>query len=309
MNTQMTPRDFFLHVATMVALYVSSISVIALLFQIVNVAFPDPLISGYYIDPYSSGIRWAIASLVIIFPLYLFFSWIIGKDQKANPEKRNLGIRRWLTFITLFLTGVAIAIDLVVLINSFLGGEVTARFGLKVLAMLVVTGAVFGYYLWDLRSNNLTSKRSKNCAIAAALFVLVSIIGGFIIMGSPMMQRKIRFDEQKTQHLQTIQWQIINVWQQKGSLPVALTELNDPISGFYVPVDPQSAAVYEYRKTGTMTFELCADFNTENKKAESMKSYGMDLGGLAGQENWHHDTGRVCFARTIDPQLYPVTKR
>jgi hypothetical protein len=305
----MTPKDFFLHVATMVALYVSSISVIALLFQIVNVAFPDQLMSGYYVDPYSSGIRWAIASLAIIFPLYIFFSWMIAKDQKANPEKRNLGIRRWLTFITLFLTGIAIAIDLVVLLNSFLGGEITARFGLKVLAMLVVTGAVFGYYLWDLRGNDLTSKRPKNCAIAAGLFVLVSIIGGFIIMGSPMTQRKIRLDEQKTQNLQTIQWQIINVWQQKGSLPVALAELNDPISGFYVPVDPESAMAYEYRKTGTLAFELCADFNTESKKTDSMKSYGMDLGGLAGQENWQHGVGRVCFTRIIDPQLYPVVKR
>ncbi len=305
MNTQMTPRDFFLHVATMVALYVSSISLIALLFQIVNVAFPDPLMSGYYVDPYSSGIRWAIASLVIIFPLYIFFSWMIGKDQKANPEKRNLGIRRWLTFITLFLTGVAIAIDLIVLINSFLGGEISVRFGLKVLAMLVVTASVFGYYLWDLRGNDLTSKRQKVCAIIAAVFVLSSIVGGFVIMGSPMTQRKIRFDEQKTQHLQTIQWQIVNYWKQKQALPVQLTDLNDPISSFMVPVDPQTTQPYEYKKTGTMSFELCANFNTEyNQPVPAM--YEMNDGV---NENWQHGMGRACFTRTIDPELYPAIKR
>lgn len=305
----MTPRDFFLHVATMVALYVSSISLIALLFQIVNVAFPDPLMSGYYIDPYSSGIRWAIASLVIIFPLYIFFSWMIGKDQKANPEKRNLGIRRWLTFITLFLTGVAIAIDLVVLINSFLGGEISIRFGLKVLTVLVVTASVFGYYLWDLRGNDLTSKRQKVYAIIAMTLVLGSIVGGFVIMGSPMTQRKIRFDEQKTQNLQTIQWQIVNYWQQKQALPVQLSDLNDPISSFIVPLDPQTAQPYEYKKTGAMSFELCANFNLENHTT-AKDEYSRAVSAMYEMnENWNHGVGRACFTRTIDPELYPAIKR
>lgn len=308
----MTPKDFILYVATMVALYISSFSLIALLFQVVDIAYPDPITSGYYVDPYSSGIRWAIASLFIMFPLYLFFSWMISRDEQAHPEKRELGIRRWLTYITLFFAGLAIAIDLVVLINSFLGGEVTLRFGLKVLVVLVVTGFIFGYYLWDIRRSSVaaggvsSTGRPKMLAIIAIVFVIATIVGGFVIMGSPATQRKIRFDEQRTQDLQSIQWRIVSFWQQKQTLPAGLADLTDSISSFAAPVDPETGLAYEYRKTGPTAFELCANFNVQSS-VDRLNDYSKSSAAvqMVGQDNWQHGVGRVCFLRTIDPQVYP----
>ncbi len=293
------------------ALYVSTFSLLALLFQVINIAYPDPLFSRY-IDPYSSGIRWAIASLIIIFPLYLLLSWILQRDYRLVPEKRNLGIRRWLVFITLFFTGAAIVIDLVVLINSFLGGEITTRFFMKIFAVLVVAGFIFGYYLWDLRrSTEHQTKLPKFFAGIAAVLVVGSIIGGFLIMGSPAKQRQLRYDAEKVTDLNEIQWRVISSWQAKKTLPANLEVLNDSISGFSVPVDPQTGQSYEYRATSAFMFELCANFNRQN--ADDQTNYAepyypaMNDKSLAyGMENsnWQHAAGRQCFTRTIDPEMY-----
>ena len=143
------PKDFFVFIGAMVALYASAVSLLNLLFEIINASFPDALHFSY--DNFSSGMRWSIASLIIVFPLYLFLSRFINKDLVGNPQKKNLGIRKWLTYLTLFVAGVTIITDLIILINTFLGGEITARFAFKVLAVLVVAGAAFTYYLYDLR--------------------------------------------------------------------------------------------------------------------------------------------------------------
>lgn len=306
----MTPRDFFIHIGIIVTLYVSSISLIALLFQIVDILHPDPVFS--YVDPYSSGIRWAIASLIIVFPLFILLSWLLERQYTANPEKRALGIKRWLTFLTLFVAGATIATDLIVLINTFLGGEISLRFILKVIVVLVVAGIVFSYYLWDLRRTNQTAtSRPKIFAVAVGLMVIASVVYGFVVMGSPNTQRMMRFDAARADNLQVIQWQIVNFWQQKRALPSQLDDLNDTISGFTVPLDPdaKNGKKYEYRKISDLSFELCADFNLNSR--DTLDGNGRTSPVSSGfgpgieQTNWQHTAGRVCFERIIDPELYP----
>ncbi len=295
----------------------SSISLITLLFQIINTAYPDALYSGYYVDPYSGGIRWAIASLIIIFPLYLLLSWLLGRDYKAVPEKRTLGVKKWLTFITLFLTGVAIATDLVVLINSFLGGEITTRFTLKVLAVLVVTGFIFGYYLWDLRRPaGSTTGMTKVFAGISVVLVLASIIGGFVIMGSPAQQRNLRLDQQKVDSLRNTQYSIVNYYQLKKALPKTLNDLDDSISGMADSMDPETGMQFEYKATSNLSFELCANFHAaspENQTYDYADPYygvnDMSIAKGASQDNWKHSEGHFCFTRTIDPALYAPVAR
>ena len=81
-----TPKDFFVFIGAMVALYVSAVSLLNLLFEIINASFPDALNFSY--DNFSSGMRWSIASLLIVFPLYIFLSWFINKDLATNPLKK-----------------------------------------------------------------------------------------------------------------------------------------------------------------------------------------------------------------------------
>jgi hypothetical protein len=291
-----TPKDFFLYVGSIIALYVSAGSLLAVLFAIINAVFPDA-INPYY-DYYSGGMRFAIASLIIVFPIYVGLSWIIRRDIVANPAKRELSVRKWLVYLTLFVTGLVVVGDFIAVLNVFLGGELTARFIAKVIAILVVSGAVFSYYLYDIRRSAIENKTvSRAIVIASAVLVLGSLVWGFSVMGSPATARNIRFDSTRQSDLQSIQWQVLNVWQQKGAIPAKLADLNDPLSYFTVPVDPETGAQYVYEKVGPKAFKLCATFARSSNSSSAI----IDV-------KWEHGAGSFCFDRTIDAELYPVNK-
>lgn len=315
-RVKMTPKDFFLYFAAMAALYVSTFSLLALSFEYISVLFPDQLEIAH--GQFNTAIRFSIASLIIIFPTYLVLTKVLNRDLRRNPEKKSLWIRKWLIYLTLFVAGVTIIIVLIRLVNEFLGGEITIQFALKMLSILIVTGAVFGYYLYDLKGKwEREATKAKMIGWVTAFIVLAAIVSGFFIIGTPADQRLLRFDREKINDLQSIQWQIVNFWQNKERLPENLSELEDPISSFMVPTDKQTDEEYKYRIISDLTpalpagrFELCAEFNKEstgslNENIRVAKPFG---GPGIQDSNWAHGEGEVCFKRTIDPDLYPVRK-
>jgi hypothetical protein len=313
MNThKVTPKDFFLWAGAMVGLYGSVVSFITLIFAYIDQAFPDALSGSYYYnyDPYSGSIRFAMASLIVLVPVTILLLNLIRKDIVLEHAKADLWVRRWALFLTLFLAGLAMVIDLITLINYFLGGELTTRFVLKVATILLVAAGVFMHFLADYWGYWIKfPSRARSVGIAAAVLVLLSIVSGFFIIGSPAQVRLQRFDSQKVTDLQNIQWQIINYYQTKGALPANLDALKDPISNNMIPQDPQTNADYVYRvTTAPYSFELCATFNTDSTRDLSNPSiarpYPADM-GVEG-ENWSHAVGEKCFSRTIDPERYPV---
>ncbi len=300
MNTKTTPKDFFLNLGIMVALYVSVISMITLLFGIIDALFPDVIRATYYVDPYSSGIKTAIASIIVFYPLYIILGWINNKETLKSPEKKELPIRRWSVYLTLFVTGLVMVIDLVVLLNNFLGGEIGTGFILKVLAVLIITGMVFSYYILNLRG--ITDKKSvfNTIWISDVIVVLIILGFGFYVLGSPITQKSLRLDNQRISDLQTIQWRVINFWQQKSVLPVSIDALKDPLADYgVIPVDPETKESYTYKVLSPTSFELCANF--------SLSARGI-MSEPVG-ENWQHDAGTRCFARTIDPERYPPVSK
>lgn len=149
-----SPKDFFLHLLAIITLYASAGSFVAAVFEYINLAFPDVLEgagSYYAVDAARSTIRFALSSLIVVFPVYVWVNWFLNKNYAKEPEKRNLRIRKWLVYFTLFAAAVVIIGDLVALVNNMLGGEFTIRFILKVLAVFFVAGSVFYYYFSDLR--------------------------------------------------------------------------------------------------------------------------------------------------------------
>lgn len=148
----LSAREAFLYLVLFLTLYISSFSFGTLLFQFINRALPDPLKEPYgYLDGTLSTIRMSTASLLIAFPVFLFVSWIVVRAIRLDPEKRSSKIRKWLTYITLFVAAGIIIGDLITLVFNVLGGELTLRFVLKVIVVALIAGTIFGYYLWDLR--------------------------------------------------------------------------------------------------------------------------------------------------------------
>jgi hypothetical protein len=296
---KITPKDFFLHLALIATLYITTVSFLSFIFDVINHVFPDRQVSYY--DPYSTSMRMAISVIIIVYPLFLYLLRTVAKDFVVNPEKKELALRKWLIYLTLFVTGATLAVDLIVLINTFLGGEITLRFILKALAVLIVAGTIFRYSFADLK-DKITDATRKKYELAVSIVVIISLIGGFFLMGTPSSQRALRDDLVRTGDLSTIQYEITSYWQHKQKLPESLNELNDSISGYKVPVDPSTGVAYEYQKVSATSFKLCATF--AHKSGENKPEFSR-----AFDENWSHEKGYTCFDRTIDPQKYPPVSR
>jgi hypothetical protein len=305
------PKDFFLWAGAMVALYVSVFSLIALFFDYIDIAFPDTINS--YVDPYSSGIRFAMASLIVLFPTYLVLVHFIRRDTIRNPAKRGLWIRRWALVLTIFIAGATVAIDLITLINTYLGGELTINFVLKVLVIFLVMSACLMHFLADLWGYwDLNPRYALSVGVGASILVVATILSGFLIIGTPGQVRSYRLDDQKVNDLQSIQSQIVSYWQAHGALPANLSNLNDPLGGFTVPTDPQTGASYEYATTSALAFKLCADFNAQTQpnsptvsSVPAMPAPAGAVGYDLASDAWFHGVGRACFVRIIDPRRYP----
>lgn len=154
-DKKVSPKDVFTHLLAIVALYTSAISFLVLVFQFINVQFPDVLAGDYYgMQGAYSAMRFAIASLFVVFPVYLLTTRFLNKSYEANPTKRDLRIRKWLIYFTLFVAALVVIGDLVTLINNFLSGEITLRFSLKTLAVFFVAGSIFFYYFSDIKKHN-----------------------------------------------------------------------------------------------------------------------------------------------------------
>ena len=218
-NTNKTgPKDVFINLLTFAVLYGSIVSFLTMIFQYVNYAFPDPL--EFYESFILQAVRTSTSVLIVMFPIFMILSWLIERDFRANPAKRDFKFRKWLTYLTLFAAAITIIVDLIILVNNFYSGDLTTQFLLKVVAVLVVAAGVFGYYLWDVkRKSGDVSKRPRNIGWVVSLVVLVGIVAGFFIVGTPAEQREKRFDEQRVNDLQNIQNRVINYWSKKGTLP------------------------------------------------------------------------------------------
>lgn len=296
-------RDAFLHLLAFATLYTTVISMIVLVFQYIDRLFPDVTSVNYYYDSSSSVIRWSMASIIVAFPLFLYVSRILYKECAAHYEKLTSGVRRWLTYLTLFVTAMTMTIDVITLIFFLLDGELTTRFLLKVIAVFVLTGIPFLYYFTTLKMEpehyamRGFHLRFRWMSIA---IVLAAFVAGFFIVGSPSYGRDQRLDERRLQDLRSIQSEVYNyvygstAWNvphervQQNDLPESLQVVADNAQYKRLTLnDPETGVPYEYRIVGD-GFELCANFAL-------VRNQDFDL-------QWNHPAGNHCFDFALDDE-------
>lgn len=149
----LSAREAFLYLLLFSALYLSVYNLGKLLFQFINLALPDPAATDWSDRPeyFRRAIRWSVSTLAVAFPAFLYLQRFTGRELQRDPTKRASKVRRWLTYLTLFVAASVIMGDLIALLNGLLSGELTTRFLLKVLVVAGLGGAAFWYYLRDLR--------------------------------------------------------------------------------------------------------------------------------------------------------------
>ncbi|MDD5710897.1 MAG: DUF5671 domain-containing protein [Candidatus Colwellbacteria bacterium] len=321
---RLSPKFFFASLFVLVWLITTVTSFLNVVFGVLNKKFPDVLNATYqygYNSYELSAMRSALATLIVVLPVFLLTSYFWTKLLKGRMGRVDLVIKKWLLYLIVFLASITIVVDLITLVRYFVEGEITTRFLLKVGVTLAVALLIGLYYLHELKDTERRKTVRITCLTLAIVFALSAIVAAFIIIGSPAEQRVLRLDQRRIEDLQSIQSQVVSYWQSKEVLPATFDDLKDPLLNYSIPKDPEfeDGKVYEYRVLGDLSFELCATFaqplpegwvenygggvfpTTVEKDTAVSYPYYPWPGGT--NESWQHEAGRACFERTIDTDI------
>jgi hypothetical protein len=137
----------------------STLHAVAINLGVLGLAFidawvPDPAASPWASAGRRGAVRSAIAAIVIAAPVFAFTARILSRGVATDPTKRQSRVRKWLTYLTMFIAAGVVVGDAIALVNEFLAGELTLRFALRVLVVGGLAGSVFAWYLRDVRRDD-----------------------------------------------------------------------------------------------------------------------------------------------------------
>jgi hypothetical protein len=295
-----TAKHFVLQLGSLGSLYLSLGFLLALLFSVINIVYPDAIDQYWAIESSHDTVRISIAMLIVFFPVYLILTRTVNKIRRSGGGDTYLGLTKWLVYLSLLVGGAVLLGDLVAVIMAFLEGEITERFILKALAVFVVVGAAFHYYILDAKGFWLKNEvKSVMFAYGATLVVLASLVYGFTHIDTPSAVREQKLDAQQVTDLQQLQWRLQDYSVTNGKLPETLEALGDGA----IPQAPEDRAAYKYVVTEE-GFELCATFaqpSTENENYMYQSSAVInEKSMIKNPDNWQHGAGEVCFKRIVN---------
>lgn len=181
-----TAKHFVLQLGSVITLYLSISFLLVLVFAIINVLIPDPTEYYYSVESSNYSVRLGIAMLLVFFPAYLYLTRLVNTTKRRESVTSYYGVTKWLMYLSLLIGGGILLGDLVTIILTYLNGELTTRFILKALVLLLVVAGAFYYYLQDAKGYWYT--KEKQSALFGFLFtviVLLAIVSGFIVTESP----------------------------------------------------------------------------------------------------------------------------
>lgn len=290
-----------------------------LYFAIINDFFPDKLnvgYSSYYYRRIADTIHYAIAALIIGYPMYYFAIRLWFKNFRQDETKVESKLTKWITYLVLLVSSITIVGDLIYIVYTFLQGEISIRFFLKALTVLVIAGMVFGFYYLERKKiqykQDIPRSTFNTFGYILTGFVLVGIVLGFVVAGSPATERKRGFDEMRSENLKTLAGCITNYANQFYRLPSSLGELEKTsMSRCGTLTDPETGSMYEYSVTSPLVqkgtlfegeFELCATFSLQRSDADDVSGYYYD------NSKWYkHTAGRSCDIEQVSVKQ-PVTQ-
>src|SRR5665213_1721606 len=158
-RASLSAREAFLYLVLFTSLYISIFNFGHLLFQFINRAFPDVTQQSYG-DRFSlESVRWSVSALIVAFPVFLYTARLLSRQLVKDASLRLSPIRRWCTYLTLFVAVGFLIGDGMSLVYNLLGGELTTRFVLESLVVGAIAGSMLAYYLRDLRPEERRSEQ------------------------------------------------------------------------------------------------------------------------------------------------------
>lgn len=293
------PKNFIIQLGSLIALYVSVAALLTLIFNTINVAIPDAAAGSYEWTSSQSAMRSSLAILVVFFPVYLVLTRTVNQARRTADTTYNT-FTRWLVYLSLLAAGIAMLIDLVIVVTYFLEGEITTRFLLKAASVILVLGAVFYYYLRDAQGYwQMRMGMSVMYGAVASAIVIGAIFASLYHLETPREAREARIDNEQIGSLQEIQWRIEEYYRTNEALPDNLAAL---YGEFPIPKAPDNRTPYEYVVTTEKSYQLCATFVRDSSVTGADYTVARPVTGpaLSKNNNWDYKPGRWCFEREID---------
>ena len=289
-------RDAFLYLLSFATLATWASALGSMIFRFIEYWFPDPVVS-FQVYNLRNAVTWQLASSAVAFPIFLLVMRAILKEAQTQPERLESGVRKWLTYTSLLFTAGGVIGDLICFLNYFLTGELTVRFVLKSLTVLVICGAIFVYYLGSLRwgtENDLNRARRQSFgfASAAAVVVVAAFCVGLGLAGSPSTQRHLEADQHRVRDLKAVAYSIHARFTPNATsrtLPSSLAELVNHGISVAQQKDPETGEPYQYRPLNGASYELCAVFAAPTER-----------NAMPADQFWQHGNGRTCFTRNAE---------
>jgi membrane protein YqaA with SNARE-associated domain len=291
-----------------------------LYFQVINHFFPDALqvsqYGGYAAQAASDAIHYSIAALIIAFPLYVAVVRLWFKRYREDEGKEESKLTKWLTYIVLLIASVTIVGDLITTLNTFLSGEISVRFFLKALTIVVIAGMVFGFYFLERKKiqygQDIPRSTFQWYGWGIGISIIFGIALGFGAVGSPETERMRSFDAERADHLSQLAQCVSNYSETFGKLPESTAELAKMSAYSYCATltDPESGAPYLYRIVSPLTFttspdvyegtfELCADFSLSSEEGAGTVAPGVTYPYNEGTKWMEHTAGTDCDQEVV----------
>lgn len=295
-NSDHAKHAFFYLVAFFALGFVAT-AIGQVIFQLINYLLVETTTS-YSGDYLQSILRFAISALIIAAPTYYLATRKINSELAKENLDSDSAIRKWLTYIAIFIA-IAVAIgDLITTLNSFLSGEITLKFALKAATIFAIVGGFGAYYFFDLKRQNFKRDLAiRSFGAGFIVIVLGCLVIAFSLLDSPAQARALREDNQRLQDLQQISWAVTELYNLNSVLPQSLDELT--VGGKInadILLDPVSGQQYEFTIVDASSYKLCANFERD----ASANDYTDPA--------WQHGVGRACFAISLSGSQkdYPI---
>lgn len=154
-DTGAAARDVLLQLLTTATLYLTVLGVLLVVWSLAEYWFPQfPDARGSAMG--DGPMRVGIAMAVVAFPVFLFMSSYLKK--RRSPETSSL--RLAFAYINLFVVMVTALVDLMVVVHTYLDGDLTPRFLIRAAGVMLMAGLVYLYYRAD------SSRETERAAVS-----------------------------------------------------------------------------------------------------------------------------------------------
>jgi len=139
-------RDAFYYLLNFITLGFWTVALGQIFYRLIGYWIPDPAADKFY-GSLRDDVAWQAATVIVAFPVFLYVHSLIQRELHNRTDLYYSGIRRWLTYLALVIAAIVLLGDAAWVIEALIRGELTLRFILESVVLLVIGGGVFLYYL------------------------------------------------------------------------------------------------------------------------------------------------------------------